>query len=95
MEQLHYNLLYRWFVASASTSRYGCRRCSRSRERLLEAEVAHRFLAELMNHKEVRGLLPDDHLSVELRRLGLGLLGNKRSITMLNLDNFVGLLPVR
>ena len=29
MEQLHYNLLYRWFVGLAQTSRYGCRRCSR------------------------------------------------------------------
>jgi len=72
MEQLHYNLLYRWFVASASTSRYGCRRCSRSRERLLEAEVAHRFLAELMNHKEVRGLLPDEHFSVDATQVGAG-----------------------
>src|SRR5262249_49706256 len=29
MEQLDYNLLYRWLWGSASTSRCGCRRCSR------------------------------------------------------------------
>jgi transposase len=29
MEQLNYNLLFRWFVGSGSTSRCGCRRCSR------------------------------------------------------------------
>jgi transposase len=29
MEQLHYNLLYRWFVGLASTSRCGSRPCSR------------------------------------------------------------------
>jgi transposase len=28
-EQLHYNLLYRWFVGLGSTSRCGFRRCSR------------------------------------------------------------------
>jgi hypothetical protein len=34
-------------------------------ERLLQAEVAHKFLAELLNHKEVRGLLSDEHFSVD------------------------------
>jgi transposase len=64
MEQLHYNLLYRWFVGfGASMSRCGCRRCSR-RNVSLEAEVAHKFLAELLNHKEVRGL-SDEHFSVD------------------------------
>ncbi len=29
MEQLDYNLLFRWFGGSASTTRYGCRPCSR------------------------------------------------------------------
>ncbi len=38
---------------------------TKNRERLLEAEVAHKFLAELLNHKEVRGLLSDEHFSVD------------------------------
>jgi hypothetical protein len=38
---------------------------TKNRERLLEAEVAHRFLAELLNHKQVRGLLSDEHFSVD------------------------------
>ena len=29
MEQLHYNLLYRWFVGLGVDDRFGCRRCSR------------------------------------------------------------------
>jgi hypothetical protein len=33
--------------------------------RLLEAEVARKFLAELLNHKEVRGLLSGEHFSVD------------------------------
>jgi hypothetical protein len=38
---------------------------TKNRERLLEAEVAHKFLAELLNHREVRGLLSDEHFSVD------------------------------
>jgi hypothetical protein len=39
---------------------------TKNRERLLEAEVAHKFLAELLNHKEVRRLLS----GVEVARPG-------------------------
>src|ERR1700750_2586300 len=66
MEQLHYNLLYRWFVGlgvdepvSVPTG------FTENRERLLEAKVAHKLLAELLNHKQVRGLLSDEHFSVD------------------------------
>jgi hypothetical protein len=38
---------------------------TKNRQRLLEAEVAYKFLAELLNHKEVRGLLSDEHFSVD------------------------------
>jgi hypothetical protein len=38
---------------------------TKNRERLLEAEVAHKFLAELLNHMEVCGLLSDEHFSVD------------------------------
>ncbi len=31
----------------------------------VEAEVAHKFLAELLSHREVRGLLSDEHFSVD------------------------------
>jgi hypothetical protein len=36
---------------------------TKNRERLLEAEVAHKFLAELL--KQVRGMLSDEHFSLE------------------------------
>ena len=36
---------------------------------ILEAEVAHKFLAALLNHKEVRGLLSDEHFSVDGTKL--------------------------
>ncbi len=66
MEQLHYNLLYRWFVGLGVDEPVWVQTVfSKNRERLLEAEVAHKFLAELLNHKEVRGLLSDEHFSVD------------------------------
>src|SRR6202042_1321273 len=66
MEQLHYNLLYRWFVGLGVDDPVWVPTVfTKNRERLLEAEVAHKFLAELLNHKEVRGLLSDEHFSVD------------------------------
>jgi transposase len=66
MEQLHYNLLYRWFVGLGVDEPVWVPTVfTKNRERLLQAEVAHRFLAELLNHKEVRGLLSDEHFSVD------------------------------
>jgi transposase len=66
MEQLHYNLLYRWFVGLGVDEPVWVPTVfTKNRERLLQAEVAHKFLAELLNHKEVRGLLSDEHFSVD------------------------------
>jgi len=66
MEQLHYNLLYRWFVGlSADDAVWVPTVFSKNRDRLLEAEMARKFLATLLNHKEVRGLLSDEHFSVD------------------------------
>jgi hypothetical protein len=65
MEQLHYNLLYRWFVwLGVDEPVWVPTVFSENRERLLEAEVAHKFLAELLNHKEVRGLRSDEHFYI-------------------------------
>jgi transposase len=66
MEQLDYNLLYRWFVGlSIDEAVWVPTVFTKNRDRLLEAEVAHKFLAALLNHKEVRGLLSDEHFSVD------------------------------
>jgi len=66
MEQLDYNLLYRWFVGLGVDEPVWVPTVfTKNRERLLEAEVAHKFLAALLNHKEVRGLLSDEHFSVD------------------------------
>src|SRR5262245_33154458 len=66
MEQLHYNLLYRWFVGLGVDEPVWVPTVfAKNRERMLEAEVAHKFLTELLNHKQVRGLLSDEHFSVD------------------------------
>ncbi len=38
---------------------------TKNRDRLLEAEVARKFLVELLAHRQVRGLLSDEHFSVD------------------------------
>ena len=66
MEQLHYNLLYRWFVGLGVDDRVWVPTVfTKNRDRLLEAEVARKFLAVLLAHKQVRALLSDEHFSVD------------------------------
>ena len=66
MEQLHYNLLYRWFVGlGADDPVWVPTVFSNHRDRLLKAEVARKFLAELLTHRQVRALLSDEHFSVD------------------------------
>jgi transposase len=55
MEQLHYNLLYRWFVGLGVDDPVWVPTVfTKNRDRLLDAEVARKFLAELLGHKEGR-----------------------------------------
>jgi transposase len=66
MEQLHYNLLYRWFVGLGVDDPVWVPTVfSKNRDRLLKAAVARNFLGELLTHKEVRALLSDEHFSVD------------------------------
>src|SRR6267154_240348 len=66
MEQLDYNLLYRWFVGLGVDDPVWVPTVfTKNRDRLLEADVARKFLAELMEHKELHGLLSDEHFSVD------------------------------
>ncbi len=52
MEQLDYNLLYRWFVGLGVDEPVWVPTVfTKNRDRLLEADVARKFLAELMDHQ--------------------------------------------
>ena len=73
MEQLDYNLLYRWFVGLGVDEPVWVPTVfTKNGDRLLEADVARKFLAELIEHRELRGLLSDEHFSVDGTRLRPG-----------------------
>ena len=66
MEQLNYNLLFRWFVGLGIDDPVWVPTVfSKNRARLLDADFAKKFMSQLLAHKEVRGLLSDDHFSVD------------------------------
>jgi hypothetical protein len=48
---------------------------TKNRERLREADAARKFFAGLMDHKELRDLLSDEHFSVDGTQIGAVRLG--------------------
>jgi len=66
MEQLDYNLLYRWFVGLSPDDRvWDPTTFTKNRERLQEGDVFQKFMAKLLHHPEVKPLLSDEHFSVD------------------------------
>lgn len=66
MEQIDYNLLFRWFVGlPMDASVWHATVFTHNRDRLLEADVAREFLAALLALPKVKRLLSDDHFSVD------------------------------
>ena len=66
LEQLHYNLLFRWFVGlGPNVPIWHPTTFTKNRERLLNADVMGRFLEKLMGTPEVKPLLSDEHFSVD------------------------------
>lgn len=66
VEQIDYNILFRWFVGLAMDSRiWDASTFSKNRERLMQAEVAQAFLTRLMGLSQVKQLLSSDHFSVD------------------------------
>ena len=66
MEQLDYNLLFRWFVGlGIDDPVWDHSTYSKNRDRLLEADVAKKFLAAILAHSQVAPLLSDDHFTVD------------------------------
>ena len=60
MEQLHYNMLYRWFVGLGVDDPVWVPTVfSKNRDRLLEAEVARKFLSELLFSTPTSTRFPD------------------------------------
>jgi transposase len=66
MEQLDYNLLFRWFVGlSMDATVWDATVFTKNRDRLLEGEVATKFLAAVVAQARGRDLLSDEHFSVD------------------------------
>lgn len=66
MEQLEYNLLFRWFVGLSMDSRvWDATTFSKNRDRLLDGDIAREFMAAVLNQPEVRQLLSKEHFSVD------------------------------
>ena len=65
-EQLEYNLLFRWFLdMQLDEESFDASTFSRNRERLIEHEVAERFLAAIVEEAKSERLLSADHFSVD------------------------------
>jgi transposase len=66
MEQLDYNLLFRWFVGlSPDAPVWVPTTFTKNRERLQDGDVFQRFMQTLLNHPRVKPLLSDEHFSVD------------------------------
>ena len=66
MEQLQYNLLFRWFVGlSLDDEIWDESVFTKNRERLIEGDIAKKFMAAVLDQDAVKALLSDDHFSVD------------------------------
>ena len=66
MEQLDYNLLFRWFVGlSMDDPIWAPTVFSKNRDRLLEGDIAREFFHEVVEMARRRRLLSDEHFTVD------------------------------
>lgn len=66
VEQIRYNLLYRWFIGLAIDDEvWDHSSFSKNRDRLLEHRVVENFFSEVMTLADKRKLLSKDHFSVD------------------------------
>jgi transposase len=66
MEQLDYNLLFRWFVGlSMDDPIWDATVFTKNRDRLLAGDVAEHFFQQILAHARGEGLLSNDHFTVD------------------------------
>ena len=66
MEQMRYNLMFRWFVGLGIDDPVWVPTVfTKNRDRLLTTDIARKFLAAILAHREVAPLLSDEHFSVD------------------------------
>jgi transposase len=66
MERLEFDLLFRWFVGlGVDDAAWDHSTFSKNRDRLLEGEIAAKFLSAVLAQPRVKRLLSTDHFSVD------------------------------
>src|SRR5574338_1056672 len=66
MEELQYNLLFRWFVGlDLDAPVWDVTVFTKNRDRLLEGDIAAKVLAAVLAQPRVKALLSDAHFSVD------------------------------
>jgi transposase len=66
MEQLNYNLLFRWFVGlSPDDPVWAPTVFTKNRERPQQGDVFQKFMSTLLEHEKVKPLLSSEHFSVD------------------------------
>jgi transposase len=66
MEEMDYNLLFRWFVGlNADDDVWDATVFTKNRDRLLEADIAKEFLARVVEQARAKGLTSDEHFTVD------------------------------
>ncbi len=66
MEQMEYNLLFRWFVGLGIDDPVWVPTVfSKNRDRLLSTEMSREVMGAILAHRDVAPLLSDDHFSVD------------------------------
>jgi transposase len=66
MEQLEYNLLFRWFVGlNMDEPVWVPSVFSKNRDRLMEGDIAQRFFDQVLEQAQGAGLTSDEHFSVD------------------------------
>jgi transposase len=66
MEQLEYNLLFRWFVGlNVDEAVWDATVFTKNRERLLDGDIAEKFFEQVIAPAKQQGLLSDEHFTVD------------------------------
>jgi hypothetical protein len=66
IEQLDYNLLFRWFVGrGAEDPVWDATVFCKNRDRLLDGDIARKFMISVLNLPQVRQVLSSEHFSVD------------------------------
>src|SRR5215831_39575 len=66
MEEMDYNLLFRWFVGlNADDEVWDATVFTKNRDRLLEADIAKEFLGRVVAQAASKGLTSDEHFTVD------------------------------